>query len=102
MEADTPNRSATAPTFSASPTFLPERAAFFLRSRALECELEEGLDKDLSRWPRWAVGDLSFEYNSQEACNFLAYTFRFIVRFWSIYEHIAGVPRTRPRPRNDS
>jgi hypothetical protein len=36
MEADTPKRSATAPTFSASPTFLAERAAFFLRSPLLE------------------------------------------------------------------
>jgi hypothetical protein len=44
MEADTPKRSATAPTFSASPTFLGERAAFVLRSVVLGCELEEALD----------------------------------------------------------
>jgi hypothetical protein len=44
MEADTPKRSATAPTFSASPTFRAERAAFFLRSVGWECEFEEALD----------------------------------------------------------
>jgi len=45
MDADTPNRSATAPTFSASPTFRAERV-FFPRSLALKRELE-ALDKDL-------------------------------------------------------
>src|ERR1700722_6830599 len=38
MDADTPKRCATAPTFSASPTFLG-------------CDLVEGLDKDVSTWP---------------------------------------------------
>src|SRR5271170_5843390 len=49
MEADTPRRSATAPTFSDSPTFPAECDAFFLRALTLEFESEEeGLDKDLT------------------------------------------------------
>jgi hypothetical protein len=51
MDAETPKRSATAPTFSASPTFLAERPNFFVPSGALEYELEEGLDKDVSMRP---------------------------------------------------
>jgi hypothetical protein len=50
IEADTPRRCATAPTFSASPTFLGERGDF-LRALTLVFELmEEGLDKDISTW----------------------------------------------------
>ena len=52
MEADTPRRSATAPTFSASPTFLAGRGDF-LRAVTLESEFDEdGLDKDIPTWPR--------------------------------------------------
>jgi hypothetical protein len=51
MDADTPKRCATAPTFSASPTFLVERVAFLLRAGVLLCELEEVFDKDDSTWP---------------------------------------------------
>jgi hypothetical protein len=44
MDADTPRRSATAPTFSASPVFFAEREAF----PESESE-EEGLDKFVFR-----------------------------------------------------
>ena len=51
MDADTPKRSATAPTFSASPTFLLARAGAFLRSGLGVEELLEALDKAISTWP---------------------------------------------------
>jgi len=45
MEADTPKRWATAPTFRASPVFLAECVAFFLLSILGDRELLEILDK---------------------------------------------------------
>src|ERR1700719_5404531 len=51
MEADTPKRWATAPTFSASPIFLAERGVFFLRPILDGRELEDALDKGVSTWP---------------------------------------------------
>src|ERR1700689_4696060 len=48
MEADTPKRWATAPTFSASPIFLAECEAFFLASVFADRELIGALDKDIS------------------------------------------------------
>src|SRR3984885_4377480 len=84
MEADTPKRWATAPTFSASPIFLAERGVFFLRSILDGRELEDALDKGVSTWPSGRDYLLS-EYSSQvRACISLTYAFRFIVRFSSI------------------
>src|SRR5580704_12889403 len=73
MEADTPKRCATAPTFSASPTFLVERVAFFLRAGVLLCELEEALDKGVSTWP-W-MGCLLSEYTNRDTKRFQASAF---------------------------
>src|SRR5580698_5137914 len=48
MEADTPKRWATAPTFSASPIFFAECVTFFLASVFGDRELRGALDKDIS------------------------------------------------------
>jgi hypothetical protein len=57
MDADTPNRSATAPTFSASPIFL-ERGAFFLWAVFGAWEFVEDLDKVVSTGPSLGGIDL--------------------------------------------
>jgi hypothetical protein len=55
MEADTPKRWATAPTFNASPVFLAECVAVFLLSVLGDRELLEVLDKILCEYTSIAV-----------------------------------------------